>query len=53
VGKAAWIDVHVAPGYSVSLPKQAPDDAPHPRQERALTGGDCQQPRPGESEHLQ
>ena len=27
VGKAAWVDVHVAPGYSVSLPKQAPDDA--------------------------
>ena len=27
VGMAAWVDVHVAPGYSVSLPKQAPDDA--------------------------
>ncbi|STR26451.1 chaperone protein DnaJ [Janthinobacterium lividum] len=27
VGKAAWVDVHVTPGYSVSLPKQVPDDA--------------------------
>lgn len=27
VGNAAWIDVHVAPAYRVSLPTQAPDDA--------------------------
>ena len=27
VGEAAWLDVHVAPRYSLSLPKQAPDDA--------------------------
>ncbi|OEZ81423.1 Sel1 repeat protein [Janthinobacterium sp. HH106] len=27
VGTAAWVDVHVTPGYSVSLPKPAPDDA--------------------------
>ena len=26
-GNAAWLDVHVAPAYSVNLPKQAPDDA--------------------------
>ena len=27
VGHVAWIDVHVTPAYSVSLPKQASDDA--------------------------
>ncbi|MBB5607867.1 MULTISPECIES: tetratricopeptide repeat protein [unclassified Janthinobacterium] len=26
-GDASWTDIHVVPDYSVSLPKQAPDDA--------------------------
>lgn len=36
VGSAAWIDVHVAPAYSVSLPEQAPDDARRIREKEGV-----------------
>ena len=36
VGSAAWVDVHVAPAYSVTLPKQAPDDAHRIREKEGV-----------------